>query len=68
MKSKPKFTGPLGGGSYAQPITHFCCRPCGEYHLITHPHYRLMLKRRAENRRRKLAGLPALPHRKLTLP
>jgi hypothetical protein len=25
---------------YAQPILHFFCRPCGDYHLKTHPHYR----------------------------
>ncbi|MGA2408934.1 MAG: hypothetical protein ABSG46_00895 [Candidatus Binataceae bacterium] len=23
---------------YAQPILFFFCRPCGEYHLKTHPH------------------------------
>jgi hypothetical protein len=21
-------------------VLHFFCRPCGEYHLKTHPHYR----------------------------
>jgi len=36
---------------YAQPILFFFCRPCGEYHLKTHPHYRAM-KRRALKRRK----------------
>ena len=31
---------------YKQKILHFFCRPCGEYHLKTHPHYRAMLARR----------------------
>jgi hypothetical protein len=29
-----------------QKIIHFYCRPCGEYHLKTHLHYREMLKRK----------------------
>jgi hypothetical protein len=36
---------------YKQKIIHFFCRPCGEYHLKTHPHYRAM-KRRAMKRRK----------------
>jgi hypothetical protein len=27
---------------YAQKILFFFCRPCGEYHEKTHPHYRSM--------------------------
>jgi hypothetical protein len=27
---------------YGQKILFFFCRPCGEYHLKTHPHYRAM--------------------------
>jgi hypothetical protein len=26
---------------------HFYCRPCGEYHLKTHPHHAAMKRRRA---------------------
>jgi hypothetical protein len=37
---------------YAQKITHFFCRPCGEYHEKTHPHYRAQ-KRRAAKRRKQ---------------
>jgi hypothetical protein len=29
-------------------IRHFYCRPCGEYHLKTHPHHAQMKKRRAK--------------------
>ena len=32
---------------YAQKITHFFCRPCGEYHEKTHPHYRAQKRRAA---------------------
>jgi hypothetical protein len=35
---------------YKQKIIHFFCRPCGEYHLKTHPHYAVQ-KRRAAKRR-----------------
>jgi hypothetical protein len=35
---------------YKFKIIHFFCRPCAEYHLKTHPHYRAM-KRRAAKRR-----------------
>jgi hypothetical protein len=34
---------------YGQKILHFFCRPCGEYHLKTHPHY-CAAKRRAAKR------------------
>jgi hypothetical protein len=37
---------------YKQKITHFFCRPCAEYHLKTHPHYRAQ-KRRAAKRKRE---------------
>lgn len=40
---------------YAQRIIHFYCRPCGEYHLKTHPHYREMLKRKEERARQREA-------------
>ncbi|MGO9455267.1 MAG: hypothetical protein ACLQDV_30095 [Candidatus Binataceae bacterium] len=37
---------------YAQKILFFFCRPCGEYHEKTHPHYRAQ-KQRAYRRRKK---------------
>ena len=40
-------------GEKAKKIIHFYCRPCGEYHLKTHPHYRAM-KRRAVKRRTEI--------------
>jgi len=39
--------------AYAQKITHFYCRPCGEYHEKTHPHYRAMKRRAAKRREAK---------------
>ncbi|MGH8011566.1 MAG: hypothetical protein ACREQ4_03565 [Candidatus Binataceae bacterium] len=33
---------------YAQPILYFFCRPCGEYHEKTHPHYAEAQARAAE--------------------
>jgi hypothetical protein len=36
------------GAKYAQPILFFFCRPCGEYHEKTHPHYRAMKRRKAK--------------------
>ncbi len=42
---------------YKQKIIHFFCRPCGEYHLKTHPHYRAMKRRAAKRRAAK--SLPA---------
>lgn len=36
---------------YAQKITHFFCRPCGEYHEKTHPHYRAQKRRAAKHRK-----------------
>jgi len=44
----------------AQPILFFFCRPCGDYHKKTHPHYAEM-KRRAEQR--KAAGGRPAPKR-----
>jgi hypothetical protein len=37
---------------YAQPILDFYCRPCGDYHLKTHPHFAEQ-QARAEERRKK---------------
>jgi hypothetical protein len=31
---------------YGQKILFFFCRPCGEYHEKTHPHYRAMKRRK----------------------
>ena len=39
--------------SYAQKISHFYCRPCAEYHLKTHPHYRAAKRRAAKRRQEK---------------
>ena len=36
---------------YAQPILFFFCRPCAEYHLKTHPHYRAMKRRKLKRRK-----------------
>jgi hypothetical protein len=38
---------------YKQKIIHFFCRPCAEYHLKTHPHYRAMKRRAAKRRKLK---------------
>ncbi len=38
---------------YKQKIIHFFCRPCGEYHLKTHPHYAAMKRRAAERQKKK---------------
>jgi hypothetical protein len=40
---------------YKQKILHFFCRPCAEYHLKTHPHYRAMKRRAALRRKAKEA-------------
>jgi hypothetical protein len=32
---------------YAQPILFLFCRPCGDYHEKTHPHYRAQKQRAA---------------------
>jgi hypothetical protein len=41
------------GAMYKQKIIHFFCRPCAEYHLKTHPHYRAMKRRAAARRKAK---------------
>jgi hypothetical protein len=38
---------------YAQPILFFFCRPCGEYHAKTHPHYAEQNARADERRKAK---------------
>ena len=44
---------------YKQKILHFFCRPCGDYHLKTHPHYRAM-KRRKAKRKAEREAIPTL--------
>jgi hypothetical protein len=39
------------GSKYAQKILFFFCRPCGDYHEKTHPHYRAMKRRKAKRRK-----------------
>jgi hypothetical protein len=46
---------------YAQKIIHFFCRPCGEYHLKTHPHYRAMKRRALKRRKEREAQAAANP-------
>jgi hypothetical protein len=41
---------------YAQPILFFFCRPCGDYHEKTHPHYRAMKRRKAKRLKTKQAA------------
>jgi hypothetical protein len=40
---------------YAQKILFFFCRPCGDYHEKTHPHYRAMKRRKAKRRKEAIA-------------
>jgi hypothetical protein len=40
---------------YAQPILFFFCRPCADYHLKTHPHYRAMQRRKLKRKREAYA-------------
>jgi hypothetical protein len=42
--------------AYAQPILFFFCRPCGDYHAKTHPHYRAMKRRKAKRLKAKQAA------------
>jgi hypothetical protein len=49
----------MGKTKYAQRIIHFFCRPCGEYHLKTHPHYRAMKRRKAKRQKEKQAQAEA---------
>jgi hypothetical protein len=44
---------PKKGSRYAQPILHFYCRPCGEYHHKEHPHYEEMKRRKAKRQKAK---------------
>jgi hypothetical protein len=46
---------------YAQKIIHFFCRPCAEYHLKTHPHYRAMKRRKAKRRKEAQAAVSPAP-------
>ncbi len=41
----------MGKTKHAQKIIFFFCRPCGQYELKTHPHYRAQ-KRRAAKRKK----------------
>lgn len=41
---------------YAQKILFFFCRPCGDYHEKTHPHYRAQKRRSAKRRKAKEAA------------
>ena len=45
---------------YGQKIVAFFCRPCGEYHLKTHPHYRAMKRRKLKVKKAKLAALASV--------
>jgi len=53
---------------YGQKIVWFFCRPCGEYHIKTHPHYRAMKRRKRKVALAKLASVgdaapvPAAPN------
>jgi hypothetical protein len=42
--------------SYAQKILFFYCRPCGEYHPKTHPHFAEQQARAEERRKAKKTG------------
>jgi hypothetical protein len=42
-------------GEKAKKIIHFYCRPCAEYHLKTHAHYRAMLARKRKRAAEKSA-------------
>jgi hypothetical protein len=47
---------------YAQPILFFFCRPCGEYHEKTHPHYRAMKRRKAKRAKEKATQAETQAH------
>jgi len=49
---------------HAQPILHFFCRPCAEYHLKTHPHFREAQDRAAKRRKAKEADAKASSRRR----
>lgn len=44
-------------GERKKKIIHFFCRPCGEYHLKTHPHYRAAKRRATKRRHIKTTGV-----------
>lgn len=46
----------MGKTKHAQKIIFFFCRPCAEYHLKTHPHYRAMKRRAAKRKKAVQAG------------
>jgi hypothetical protein len=41
-------------GAAKKKIIHFYCRPCADYHLKTHPHYRAMKRRAAKRAAKKM--------------
>jgi hypothetical protein len=45
---------------YGQKIVDFFCRPCGEYHLKTHRHYRAMKRRKLKVKKAKLAAIASV--------
>jgi hypothetical protein len=47
-------------GEAKKKIIHFFCRPCADYHLKTHPHYRAQKRRAAKRRAQK--ALPVSDH------
>jgi hypothetical protein len=47
--------GLLKESSLSDDVPHFYCRPCGEYHLKTHPHHAEM-KKRAKHRSKHVTG------------
>jgi hypothetical protein len=51
----------MGKAKYGQKIIYFFCRPCGEYHLKTHPHYRAMKRRALKRRKENAAQVAANP-------
>jgi hypothetical protein len=54
----------MGKIKYAQKIIHFFCRPCGEYHLKSHPNYRAVERRAAKKRKQaEVAATPATEQR-----
>jgi hypothetical protein len=49
------------GSPYAKKILFFFCRPCGEYHEKTHPHYAAMKRRKAKRLKERAAAEAAQP-------
>jgi hypothetical protein len=46
----------MGSSHHAQPILHFFCRPCGEYHEKVHPHYAEQQARAAQRAQERTAA------------